>query len=103
MLASSSLPGSSSNPFTANPRQSLTLSQLTFRNSLMVGGQRDVSYNDIEGQLSRAQEEGEQISKEEEEEIIEQPEEFRPAGKLFGKSLIDDLEARKSEIRSKQR
>ena len=27
----------------------------------------------------------------------------KPAGKLFGKSLIDDLEARKLEMRSKQR
>jgi hypothetical protein len=27
----------------------------------------------------------------------------RPAGKLFGKSLIDDLENRKANMRSKQR
>ena len=27
----------------------------------------------------------------------------RPAGKLFGRSLIDDLEARKAEMRGKQR
>ena len=27
----------------------------------------------------------------------------RPAGKLYGKSLIDDLESRKAQMRSKQR
>ena len=56
----------------------------------MVGGQRDVSYNDIENHLVRAQSEGEQAPLEEEEKEEENPEEFRPAGKLFGKSLIDD-------------
>src|SRR5262245_38084328 len=33
------IPAPSSNLLTPNPRMSLTLSQLTFRNSLMVGGQ----------------------------------------------------------------
>lgn len=69
----------------------------------MVGGQRDVSYNDIENHLLRAQSEGEQAPLEDEEKEEEKIEEFRPAGKLFGKSLIDDLEARKQEMRSKQR
>ena len=44
-------PGSvpvASNSFTPNPRANLTLSQLTFRNTLMVGGQRDVAYEDID-------------------------------------------------------
>ena len=27
----------------------------------------------------------------------------RPAGKLYGRSLIDDIEARKAEMRGKQR
>jgi hypothetical protein len=104
MLTSNSLSGSSgNNPFTANPRQSLTLSQLTFRNSLMVGGQRDVAFDDLEQQLHRAQEEGEQIPIVNEDVVEEKLEEIKPAGKLFGKSLIDDLEARKAQMRSKQR
>jgi len=72
----------------------------------MVGGQRDVAFDDIEQHLSRAQEEGEQApinNEEDEEEAEEATEGLRPAGKLFGKSLIDDLEARKTQIRSKQR
>ncbi|KAG5221603.1 Hsp90 protein-domain-containing protein [Salix suchowensis] len=40
----------------------LTLSQLTFRNELMVGGQRDVSYADLDRNLPRATQEGEQIN-----------------------------------------
>ncbi|PIL37028.1 hypothetical protein GSI_00720 [Ganoderma sinense ZZ0214-1] len=103
-----------SNSFTPNPRSSLTLSQLTFRNNLLVDGQRDVAYADIEGHLRRATEEGEQIQEEPELEPEPEPEipivqvedptgPKRPAGKLYGRSLIDDLEARKAQMRGKQR
>ncbi|KAI0268203.1 hypothetical protein BC834DRAFT_868366 [Gloeopeniophorella convolvens] len=100
-----------SNSFTPNPRASLTLSQLTFRNTLMVGGQRDVSYADIDGNLRRATEEGEQIVEEVPEEepahpvaiVVDEPEEKRAPGKLYGRSLVDELELRKATMRSKQR
>lgn len=99
--------------FTPNPRMSLSLSQLAFRNTLVVGGERDVAYSDIDRQLPRATEEGEQMQivvEEAEEDIAPQRVSMedtsapgRPAGKLFGKSLIDDLESRKANMRSKQR
>jgi hypothetical protein len=99
--------------FTPNPRMSLSLSQLAFRNTLMVGGERDVAYSDIDRTLPRATEEGEQMQiLDEEPEVDEAPTPVvledtsppgRPAGKLFGKSLIDDLEHRKAQMRSKQR
>ncbi|TBU49371.1 hypothetical protein BD309DRAFT_74135 [Dichomitus squalens] len=105
-----------SNSFTPNPRSSLTLSQLTFRNTLLVDGQRDVAYADIEGRLKRATEDGQQIEDEPEPEPEPEPQPEvpivqveeptgpkRPAGKLYGKSLIDDLEARKAQMRGKQR
>ncbi|THH19763.1 hypothetical protein EW146_g1459 [Bondarzewia mesenterica] len=104
-----------SNSFTPNPRADLSLSQLTFRNSLMVGGQRDVAYSDFDARLKRATEEGEQIvdeiPQEEEEEpvrpvtvVVDEPVAHgRPVGKLYGKSLIDDIEMRKAKMRGKQR
>ena len=96
-----------SDEFTPNPRISLSLSQLTFRNSLMVGGQRDVAYEDIEGGLRRAREDGEQIIQEEdiEEEIAEEKKQAqgKAPGKLYGRSLMDELEARKEKLKSKQR
>lgn len=102
-----------SNSFTPNPRSSLTLSQLVFRNTLMVDGQRDVAYADIENHLKRATADGEKVEPEPEPEPepvrevpivqVEEPGQKRPAGKLFGRSLIDDLEARKAEMRGKQR
>ncbi|KAI9513342.1 hypothetical protein F5148DRAFT_1372628 [Russula earlei] len=101
-----------SNSFTPNPRASLTLSQLTFRNTLMVGGQRDVSYADIESGIRRATEDGEQIKDEAAEEeparpvtvVIDEPESAaRPPGKLYGRSLVDELEHRKATMRNKQR
>ncbi|KAF8195937.1 hypothetical protein K438DRAFT_1826764 [Mycena galopus ATCC 62051] len=112
--SSSSAPPTASNLFTPNPRMNLTLSQLTFRNTLLVGGQRDVTYADIDGTIPRAMEDGEQVQQmtpQIEEEAIPQtvaPSEDqlkpgRPPGKLFGKSLIDDLESRKAEMRTKQR
>jgi hypothetical protein len=96
----------------------MTLSQLTFRNTLMVDGQRDVTYRDMEDQLNLkwATEEGEQAA-------MDLPNESttmlptmeitdadaegsrgkRPPGKLYGKSLIDDLVSRKAEMKGKQR
>lgn len=91
----------------------LSLSQLTFRNNLTVGGQRDIAYNDIDGEIPRALEEGEQVqlapttpTMEVEMALpipAEDPGPRRPAGKLYGKSLIDDLESRKAQMKSKQR
>ncbi|TRM67562.1 hypothetical protein BD626DRAFT_479156 [Schizophyllum amplum] len=102
-----------SNSFTPNPRINLTLSQLTFRNNLPVDGQRDVAYTDIEANLARATEDGEQIQLLQEPtmeaEVAQQAAASsatlpgRSAGKLFGVSLIDHLEQRKAEMRSKQR
>lgn len=101
-----------SNSFTPNPRLDLSLSQLTFRNTLMVGGQRDVAYADIDNALPRATEDGVQVHPDLSDEIVDVPvsgtvvvEEGkrRPPGKLYGKSLIDDLEMRKAEMRGKQR
>ncbi|KAF8272048.1 hypothetical protein EI94DRAFT_1718894 [Lactarius quietus] len=101
-----------SNSFTPNPRANLTLSQLTFRNTLMVGGQRDVAYTDIDTGLRRATEDGEQIVEEFPEEeparpvtvVVDEPEGAgRLPGKLYGRSLVDELEHRKATMRSKQR
>ncbi|KAH9179632.1 hypothetical protein EDB89DRAFT_2217226 [Lactarius sanguifluus] len=101
-----------SNSFTPNPRASLTLSQLTFRNTLMIGGQRDIAYTDIDTGLRRATEDGEQIVEEFPEEeparpvtvVVDEPESAgKPAGKLYGRSLVDELEHRKATMRSKQR
>jgi hypothetical protein len=98
-----------SNSFIPNPRATLSLSQLIFRNQLMVDGQRDVAYADIDQGLQRATEDGVQIIATEEEEPV-QPVSVvvdeltsRPAGKLFGKSLVDELEERKATMRNKQR
>jgi hypothetical protein len=91
--------------FTPNPRTSMSLSQLTFRNNLMVDGARDITYNDIEQQLHRATAEGEQV-----EQIwgdydteTEAPQAERPAGRLYGRSLMDDLQDRKAQIHGRQR
>jgi hypothetical protein len=101
-----------SNSFTPNPRANLTLSQLTFRNTLMVGGQRDVAYTDIDTGLRRATEDGEQIVDELLQEeparpvsvVVEEPgNASRPPGKLYGRSLVDELEIRKATRRGKQR
>ncbi|KAL6309596.1 hypothetical protein BKA93DRAFT_273644 [Sparassis latifolia] len=114
MLDPSSAAPIASNSFTPNPRQSLTLSQLTFRNTLMVDGQRDVAYTDIDTTLRRATAEGDQIEPDPDEEPLPPvaavmtdmdngERSKRPAGKLFGKSLIDDLESRKANMHSKRR
>lgn len=109
-----------SNSFTPNPRASLSLSQLAFRNTLVVGGQRDISFSDIDRHLPRAEREGEQVKfDDDQEEEKESPppasiplppppppteiELKRPAGKLYGWSLIDNLEHRKTEMKQKAR
>ncbi len=101
-----------SNSFTPNPRASLTLSQLTFRNTLTVGGQRDVSYADLDTGVRRATEDGEQIIDEALQEEPARPVTVvvgevegnnRPPGKLYGRSLVDVIEQRKANMRSKQR
>ncbi|KAG8838722.1 hypothetical protein FRC20_006241 [Serendipita sp. 405] len=85
-------------------RSSMTLAQLTFRNSLMVGGQRDPAFADFEDNLRRAQYDGERIEQEmDPEPEVEEQLPYRAAGKLYGRSLIDDLEARKAQLKSKQR
>lgn len=77
----------------------------------MIGGQRDVAYADIDADLPRATEEGQQIFLEGEADVIDDEprllkdddKALRPAGKLYGTSLIDDLETRKALMRTKQR
>ncbi|KAF8320430.1 hypothetical protein DL93DRAFT_1845188 [Clavulina sp. PMI_390] len=90
-----------------NPRMSMSTSQLMFRNTLAgIDGQRDVSYQDIEGRMQRATQDGEKIEVyEEDEREIENAynEMHHPTGKLMGKSLMDALEARKAEIKGKRR
>lgn len=105
-------PQIASNSFTPNATTNLTLSQLTFRNTLMVGGQ--MNNEALEILLPRATEDGEQAqfeplavepepSPQLSPDVDESGRPKRPPGKLFGKSLIDDLESRKAQMRSKQR
>ncbi|CAE6433056.1 unnamed protein product [Rhizoctonia solani] len=91
--------------FTPNPRTSMTLSQLTFRNNLMVDGSRDIAYNDIDQQLRRATSEGEQAEQvwDDYDAETEGPQAERPAGRLYGRSLMDDLQDRKAQMRGRQR
>ena len=80
----------------------------------MVDGQRDVTYADIDERLKRATEEGEQVELDVAELVVESQPTVAPMveqsipsgrapGKLYGKSLIDDLQARKAEMKAKQR
>jgi hypothetical protein len=78
----------------------------------MVGGQRDVAYADIDTDVRRATEDGEQIVDEVLKEeparpvtvVVDEPEgNNRPPGKLYGRSLVEVLEQRKAVMRSKQR
>jgi len=84
----------------------------------MVGGQRDVAYSDIDSHLPRVMKDGEQVKFEESEgeespvpasiplPPVPPPTEIdikRPAGRLYGRSLIDNLEHRKVEMRQKAR
>ncbi len=101
-----------SNSFTPTPYTDLTLSQKTFRSTLAVPGQA-AAYSDFNTtNLPRATEEGEQavfdpVTKAASIHatlLVEADVKTgRPAGKLYGKSLIDDLESRKAQMRSKQR
>ena len=84
----------------ANPRMSMSLSQLTFRQTLMVGGERDPSYFDIDRELKVAEQDGIQIKQDWSD---EEDDTRKPAGKLYGTSLIDNLEQRKAAIKGKQR
>lgn len=102
-------PPIASNSFTPNPLNDLTYAQKLFRNTLAVDGHLDAYPED----LPRATEDGEQaqlypVVPEIEETIPPPPPPEtsamrRPPGKLYGKSLIDDLETRKAQMRSKQR
>jgi hypothetical protein len=104
-------PPVASNSFTPNPLASLSLSQMTFRDTLPSGTQMHSAYTDRS--FPRATQDGEQVQLEvttpDEEHIPELPvledpsKPRRPAGKLYGKSLIDDLESRKAQMRNKQR
>ncbi|EKM59170.1 uncharacterized protein PHACADRAFT_181164 [Phanerochaete carnosa HHB-10118-sp] len=111
-------PSHTDDGFTPNPRATMTLSQLTFRSALMVDGQRDVAFKDIEDKLQWATQEGEQAPIDihndstpglptmeitDADADADAPRGKRAPGKLYGKSLIDDLEARKAEMKGKQR
>ena len=95
------------NPFTPNSRATLSLAQLTFRSGLHS---QDIGYSENVG-VPRATADGEQVKppspEPEEIPIITTPPEEKKnrkvPGKLYGKSLIDDLEARKAEMRGKRR
>jgi len=95
------------NPFTPNSRATLSLSQLTFRSGLHT---QDISYSENFG-IPRATTDGEQARLPSPEPdgipIVDVPPEEkkdrRGPGKLYGKSLIDDLEARKARMRGKRR
>ncbi len=110
LLSDSDTPPVPSNSFTPNPLNDLTYAQKLFRNTLAVGGHSDAYPED----LPRATEDGEQAllypAPVEVEEVpaptLSVPETTamkRAPGKLYGKSLIDDLESRKAQMRSKQR
>jgi hypothetical protein len=96
-----------SNPFTPNSRASLSLAQLTFRSGLHT---QDIGYSENVG-VPRAINDGEQarLPSPEPEDIPivaappEEKKDRRGPGKLYGKSLIDDLEARKAHMRGKRR
>ena len=87
---------------TPNPRSSLSLAQLTFRNTLITGGERDVAFADIEANLQRAEEEGVQVDLGLVLEEVPEPPRHAP-GKLYGHSLMDELEARKNQLKGRQR
>ena len=94
------------NPFTPNSRASLSLAQLTFRSGLHT---QDVGYSE-NATIPRATADGEQarLPSPELDEIpiaapVEEKKDMRGPGRLYGKSLIDDLEARKAQMRGKRR
>jgi hypothetical protein len=101
--SSSSIP-IASNTFTPNPLLDLSMSQKIFRNTLAIGGRPSA----VEYELPRATQDGDQVQLDPPTMQDQVPDKVpsgsgRPVGKLYGKSLIDDLEARKAEMRSKQR
>lgn len=75
----------------------LSLAQKTFRSSLMVGGTREDEF--FQGQAQ----EGEMVPGISEEERFQVEQERRGPGKLYGTSLIDQLEARKTQQASRKR
>ncbi|GMK54075.1 hypothetical protein CspeluHIS016_0106610 [Cutaneotrichosporon spelunceum] len=75
----------------------LSLAQRTFASSLMVGGARDSDF--FQGQAD----EGEVLPGITEEERYAVEQERRQPGKLYGTSLIDQLEARKTALSNKKR
>lgn len=94
------------NPFTPNSRASLSLAQLTFRSGLH---NQDIGYSENVA-IPRATTDGEQarLPSPEPEEThavvpLEEKKDKRGPGRLYGKSLIDDLEARKANMRGKRR
>lgn len=97
------------NSFIPNATADLSLAQRVFRDTLVTHGAG--GYASANEPLPRAVADGEQVEFEPpppEEEAIGffgegQGKPNRPAGKLFGKSLIDDLESRKAQMRNKQR
>lgn len=106
-------PSVASNSFTPNPLASLSLSQVTFRNTLRAGNDDDGRDGYDDRILPRATEDGQQVLLEDDEQddfqmntTLDENEILkgaRPPGKLYGKSLIDDLEERKAQMRNKQR
>jgi hypothetical protein len=94
--------GEQGSGFTPNPRSSMSLAQFTFRHTLMVGGERDVAFADIEANLQRAKEEGIQVDLGLAPEEPPEPRRRAP-GKLYGHGLIDKLEVRKNQLGGKQR
>lgn len=95
------------NIFTPNSRATLSLAQLTFRSGLHS---QDIGYSE-NVDVPRATADGEQaeLPSPEQEDIpiiavpLEEKGNRRGPGKLYGKSLIDDLEARKAQMRGKRR
>jgi hypothetical protein len=108
-IVMSALVPSSSNSQIAGSQSGLSLSQMTFRNTLAVEGQNRMSTLG----LPIATEDGQQIEFLDPpppepiavvvDEAEQTPEVKRAAGKLYGRSLMDNLEARKAEMRSKTR
>jgi hypothetical protein len=104
----STLTSSPSNVQMGTSQSNLSLSQMTFRPTLGVDGQVAQA-----GGPPIATEDGEQVAFPEPEDpsvpavVVDvaegqDPVVKRPAGKLYGRSLIDNLEARKAEIKGKK-
>ncbi|KIY71448.1 hypothetical protein CYLTODRAFT_418838 [Cylindrobasidium torrendii FP15055 ss-10] len=100
-----------SNSFIPNPVSQLSKSQLMFRNTLPGGGTANGQQPDMDHELPRATEDGQQVAFDDgttDDVVSPFPSDQvhtpgRAPGKLFGRSLIDDLEARKANMKAKQR